>query len=111
MNRVLLIGRLQGDPTYHFTEGGMDIVRFALDTETSGACSGIHHCLAYGPAAIDLHTHLVHGTLLSVAGRLAYRSQRGAVRSTVVVEAYSYLDGIAGIRKAVKRPSGVGAVG
>ena len=48
----------------------------------------VHHCLAWGPAALDLHAHLKVGDRVMVRGELRYRCDR---RVEIVVRQYTYL--------------------
>lgn len=95
MNEITLIGYLRCPPTYHCTAQGQDLARFEVRTVVSGN-EDRHHCIAWGPAALDLHTHLHPGDRLLIRGELRYRLQRnrwgGVLRvPEVYVKAYSYL--------------------
>jgi len=98
MNDLTLIGRLPVLPTYHCTSRGQDLARFELRTSTTTATDReeAHHCIAWGPAALDLHQHLRVGDRLLVRGELRYRSRRlrsgGMVRvPEIYVKGYTYL--------------------
>jgi len=73
MNCISLIGCLAAAPTYFCTQEGRDLTRFVLDDTADTSRS--HHCQAWGPAALDLHTHLRTGNRLLVRGELRYRSR------------------------------------
>lgn len=99
MNEITLIGRLPVPPTYHCTTGGQDLTRFELRTPRhveSASAGESHHCIAWGPAALDLHRHLNSGDRLLVRGELRYRSRTlrsgGVVRvPEIYVCGYTYL--------------------
>lgn len=100
MNEITLIGQLSIGPTYHCTVHGQDLLRFELRTPTPGQnrveAEAAHHCIAWGPAALDLHQHLNPGDRLLVRGELRYRTRRdrrgGGVRIPEIhVKGYSYL--------------------
>lgn len=96
MNNISLIGQLIVAPVYFCTEAGRDLTRFQLSCATSKDAPVIHHCQAWGPAALDLHQHLEAGERLQVRGELRYRERNsrrgGVVRIPVIhVREYSYL--------------------
>ena len=95
MNQITLIGQVALPPVYHCTNLGQDLVRIELRTKTPTGHTA-HHCTAWGPAAIDLHTHLSRGDRILIRGELHYRSRRSARRSMhriaeVYIQDYSYL--------------------
>lgn len=89
MNTVTLVGHVAAAPVYHCTPAGQDLSRFRLATPGRTALQE-HHCLAWGPAALDLHRHLRVGERMLVRGELNYTSQG---RAEVVVRGYTYLGG------------------
>lgn len=99
MNHITLIGRLATAPTYHCTVHGQDLTRFELHTSVNheaASASSAHHCIAWGPAALDLHKHLHRGDRLLVRGELRYRVhkwQRGKTYRVpeIHIREYSYL--------------------
>ena len=100
MNEITLIGQLAVDPTYHCTVHGQDLIRFELRTpsevNSQASTSVAHHCIAWGPAALDLHKHLHRGDRLLVRGELLYRQhnwQRGKTYRVpeIHIREYSYL--------------------
>lgn len=98
MNEITLIGELTAAPSYHCTTAGHDLARFELRTDTPAGHGGppqTHHCVVWGPGALDLHAHLHRHDRLLVRGELRYRSgprRAGSYRIPVVhVRAYSYL--------------------
>ena len=102
MNEITLIGELSFPPTYHCTTEGRDLTRFELRTISAASAShrkpivAAHHCTAWGPAALDLHEHLIPGDRLMVRGELRYRTRKdrrgGVVRlPEIYVRGYSYL--------------------
>lgn len=101
MNSLSLAGVLTGTPTYHCNPEARDLLRFILRTPPSGAAGSTeedHHCLAWGPAALDLHVHLKVGDQLVVRGELRYRPRPNAAPGDpayripeVYVKGYSYL--------------------
>ncbi|OAV45028.1 single-stranded DNA-binding protein [Lewinella sp. 4G2] len=108
MNQLTLIGQVRKPMTYHCTEGGRDMLRFAVatgGTETaSNSKAGTtyypalteHHCIAWGPAALDLHAHLGKGDRLMINGELHYRTHRnrkGDLQrfAEIYVRGYTYL--------------------
>lgn len=98
MNTLTLIGTVCGSPVYHCTERAQDIVRLRLRTTDRNSGEHLHHCVAFGPAAIDLHTHLKAGEQLLVRGELLYRKRTvgGSVVSLpyVLLRGYSYLGAV-----------------
>ena len=95
MNRVWLTGHVCGQITYHCTAGGSDLTRFCLSTRSADRADTLHHCEAWGPAALDLHTHLRSGDTLCLIASLTYRG-RGRDREyrrvpRLTVRAYTYL--------------------
>lgn len=95
MNELTLIGFLRKPVTYYCTAKGQDLVRFEICTTVAGK-EDFHHCIAWGPAALDLHQYLVPGDRLLLKGVLQYRirSKRnvGAIRvPEIQVKAYTYL--------------------
>lgn len=97
MNSIRLLGRVSGHPIYYCTRKAMDIVRIKLVTKDKAGKLHTHHCLAYGPAAIDLHTHLATDNRLMVKGELLYRDRISNGRTStipyILVRQYTYLDG------------------
>ena len=108
MNKLTLIGQLDKLPTYHCTEKGRDLIRFELTTggEKLAESSDVgtvyypqttdHHCVAWGPAALDLKQHLKVGDRLMIQGELHYRThrnRRGELKrfAEVYVRGFSYL--------------------
>lgn len=96
MNNITLIGRLVKAPAYFCTEEGRDLTRFQLSCASDLDAPVVHHCQAWGPAALDLHTHLTTGESLQVRGELRYRKRKidqgREERIPVIhVRAYSYL--------------------
>ena len=97
MNRILLIGHLSAAPVYFCTAEGRDLTRFQLHVDpTEERPALIHHCQAWGPAALDLHEHLTEGERVLVRGELRYRERSlegiGTVQVPYVyVRGYSYL--------------------
>lgn len=107
MNDITLIGILPKRVSYHFTEGGRDLIRFTLRTGNSGKSQDKgasqnkspaidHHCQAWGPAAIDLHTNLKPGDRVMIRGELQYRNhrnRRGELQrfAEIHVRGYTYL--------------------
>lgn len=100
MNEITLIGQLAVDPTYHCTANGQDLTRFEIRTSSGKAtmpsAATAHHCIAWGPAALDLHKHLHRGDRLLVRGALLYRLhkwQRGKSYRVpeIHIREYSYL--------------------
>lgn len=118
MNDITLIGTVPKRITYHFTEAGHDLVRFTLRTSiarsaaaenenSAGATFVDHHCQAWGPAALDIHTHLKPGDRILVRGELHYRNhrnRRGEVQrfAEVHVRGYTYLGAEAGLTVKLK---------
>lgn len=115
MNEITLIGRVHRPTTYHCTEEARDLLRFVLATSTPPVIStnsiahggevpepSLHHCLAWGAAALDLHQSLSIGDRLMVKGELNYRNhknRRGELRrfAEIKVTGYVYLRGEATI--------------
>lgn len=99
MNTISLIGRLSAEPVYYCTTEGRDLTRFQLRndaTEEGETVKSVHHCQAWGPAALDLHKHLTEGEQLLVRGELRYRERqgiRGGVQQVpfIYVKEYTYL--------------------
>lgn len=96
MNSVTLIGTIAREPVYHFTAQGNDLTRLELSPPmASGEEAIVHHCRAWGPAALDLHGHLKPGDRLLVCGELKYRRRQlgGTWVNLPVIEitGYSYL--------------------
>lgn len=98
MNTISLIGYLFAEPVYHCNEEGRDLTRFQLHSSNlSGKqVSVVHHCQAWGPAALDLHEHLTVGERLLIRGELRYRERKnqlgGEFRLAVIhVKEYTYL--------------------
>lgn len=94
MNCVSLIGSLAAAPVYFCTQDGHDLTRFVLEDAADATCN--HHCQAWGPAALDLHTHLRAGNRLLVRGELRYRARSlpdGTAYNIPVIHVtgYSYL--------------------
>ena len=75
MNSLTLIGEVVGEPVYHCGTRAQDIVRIRLRTLDRNGGKHVHHCVGFGPAAIDLHTHLKPGEQLLVRGELLYRKR------------------------------------
>lgn len=99
MNNIVLIGTIAAAPVYHCTERGSDLTRFQLSVSANSLTSPVavvHHCRAWGPAALDLHQHLRPGDRLILRGELLYRQRRlagGELVNVPVIEiqSYSYL--------------------
>lgn len=99
MNNILLLGHLVAPPAYFCTEQGRDLTRLQLLTPVTSGLEGeaaIHHCRAWGPAALDLHQHLEPGDRLLVRGELLYRQRKlstGKLINVPVIQikSYSYL--------------------
>ncbi|THH41492.1 single-stranded DNA-binding protein [Neolewinella litorea] len=98
MNQVSLIGRITRPPVYYCTPRGMDLTRIQLLTHDRRGRAHHHHCLAYGPAALTLHTHLETDNLLLIRGELLYREHRRGDRVVdrpyVLIRQYSFLDAV-----------------
>ncbi len=100
MNTVSLLGRVVGRPVYFCTKGGHDLTRIILRTETGPPTNRTrqsHHCIAWGPAALQLHEHLRPGDRLMVGGELRYRQRKDAagrtsVRTEIHVLGFTFLD-------------------
>ncbi len=95
MNCITLIGTLQKEVTYHCTEQGQDLVRLQLGTINVEGLT-VHHCRAWGPAALDLHQHLSVGDQLLIRGELKYRPRKLKAEQIFMVPAieikrYTYL--------------------
>jgi len=96
MNHILLIGTVVAPPVYFCTEQGRDLTRIQLSTPAPAAVRGettLHHCRAWGPAALDLHEHLKVGDRLLVRGELRYRRRRVGGEEQVnvpVIHIHSY---------------------
>lgn len=95
MNCITLIGTLQERVTYFCTEKGQDLIRLQLGTPGSGELT-VHHCRAWGPAAISLHQHLEVGDQLLIRGELKYRSRKSGdsqpIQLPVIeIKQYTYL--------------------
>ena len=87
MNNLQLIGTVTGNVAYFCTNEGRDLTRFQLTTDAT-----LHHCEAWGPAALDLHASLRVGETVCIEGPLRHRVRRsGAERPTVTVRGYTYL--------------------
>ena len=110
MNDLTLIGSVPKPATYHCTERGRDMLRFVVATggksnHASSAAGSVyfpaateHHCIAWGPAALDLHEHLKIGERIMIRGELHYRTHRnrkGELQrfAEVYVKSYTYLGG------------------
>ena len=107
MNEITLLGTISKPPTYHCTDRGQDLVRLSIRTRLTPAPASDrpgktdqaeHFCHAWGPAALDLHTHLRPGDRLLVRGELSYRTHRsrtGGVQRIpeIRITAYTYLGG------------------
>ena len=105
MNEITLLGTISKPPTYHCTDRGQDLIRLSLRTQhTPAPADGRprepayveHFCHAWGPAALDLHTHLRPGDRLLIRGELSYRTHRhrtAGVRRIpdIRVTGYTYL--------------------
>lgn len=93
MNCVTIIGTVAASPTYHCTSGARDLCRIQLLTYDDLGRATLHHCLAWGPAALNLHQHLAVGDALLLRGKLCYRKLRlsGVSRPFVKIVAFSYL--------------------
>ena len=95
MNSLTLIGEVVGEPVYHCGTRAQDIVRIRLRTLDRNGGKHVHHCVGFGPAAIDLHTHLKPGEQLLVRGELLYRKRMvdGDIVSLpyILLRGYSYL--------------------
>ncbi len=95
MNSLTLIGNVYAPPVYHCTERAQDLCRFQLVTQDRRGKAHVHHCAAWGPAALDLHAHLEEGEQFLVRGELLYRTVRTAgvliQRPYVLVRKYTYL--------------------
>lgn len=99
MNKTLLLGTVIAAPVYFCTDQGQDLIRLKLETparEDEPGEAVQHHCLAWGPAALDLHEHLKQGDRIMVRGELQYRQQRGRGEGIINVpfiriRSYSYL--------------------
>ena len=103
MNTISLLGQVVREPAYHCTTKGQDLTRFDLvagEATDSNTTPPVHECEAWGPAALDLHEHLLAGSRLLVRGTLDYRSSG---RAYVRVRGYTYL-GVATCRKLPRRP-------
>ncbi|MEL6143111.1 MAG: single-stranded DNA-binding protein [Bacteroidota bacterium] len=80
MNSILLIGHLPEPPQYFTTQQGADLTKFKLLTSFSrehwkGRYTNKlpeHQCIAWGPAALQLHEFLEKGSRLAVRGELFY---------------------------------------
>ena len=99
MNKILLLGTVITAPVYFSTDQGQDLIRLTLETPSREDLPGEtihHHCLAWGPAALDLHEHLKHGDRIMVRGELQYRQRKGRGEEPINVpfiqiRSYSYL--------------------
>ncbi len=95
MNSLTLIGGVLAPPVYHCTAGAQDLCRFQLVTQDRRGKAHVHHCMAWGPAALDLHAHLREGEQFLVRGELLYRTVSVAgvqtQRPYVLVRKYTYL--------------------
>ncbi|NJC25202.1 single-stranded DNA-binding protein [Neolewinella antarctica] len=110
MNQLTLIGTIFKSPTYHCTERARDLLRFTLQVKrqqkmravtrsplrAAEVPADVHYCLAWGPAALDLHANLKAGDRLLVSGELRYsnhRNRRGELSrfAEVYITGYTYL--------------------
>ncbi len=104
MNEVLLLGSVSGEAVYYCDQWARDLLRFRLRTEPSSAArmhgrrAGFqhHHCIAWGPAALDLAQHLRPGSVVQLRGELIARKLRtedGRLtrQCEVHVRSYTYL--------------------
>ena len=113
MNEITLIGTIVKPLTYHCTEDGRDLVRLAVRTPGTSergdrGSSSDHHCHAWGPAALDLHTHLSPGDRIMLRGGLNYRTHRARAGVTrrypeIRITGYTYLGQGAELPKARRR--------
>ena len=98
MNEVTLLGIVVRPPVYHCTEKAQDILRIQLSTRDRKGKKHIHHCLAFGQGALDLHSYLSAGNRLMVRGELLYKSimlaGKQVQRPYVLVRAFTFLDRI-----------------
>lgn len=96
MNRISLIGQVGSKPSYYCTKEGRDLLRFELMTTGRNGKLQSHHCTAWGPAALELHTELRLGAKLIVQGELNYRrriiSGQSVAIAAIYVRGYSFLD-------------------
>jgi len=78
LNKILLIGRLGGDPEERSTTGGTRVSKFSLATDNYRPGNGEkttewHRIVAYGKAAETCNQHLRKGRLVCVEGSLQTR--------------------------------------
>lgn len=104
MNTVTLIGRTAAAPVYYCNHRAQDIARLQLVTLDRRGGEHVHHCVAFGPAAIDLHTHLRLHEQLAIRGELLYRDRRigNSVHKVpyVLIRQYTYLSSSKPVRAA-----------
>jgi len=104
MNSIFLIGHLTESPQYYTTNQGADLTKFKLRTladrrkwSTGNSLqSPEHQCIAWGPAAIQLHEFLEKGSRLAIRGELYYahftdRSGHPQSRAEVYVSDFTFL--------------------
>ncbi|CAH1000270.1 hypothetical protein LEM8419_01420 [Neolewinella maritima] len=113
MNKLTLIGELVAAPTYFCTSRGRDLTRFQLRTKESCGRISVHHCLAWGPLAINLHANLRVGEWSMVRGSLAYRTRRLGRQTVqlpyVRITEHSYLGQVEQAEPTTARPGGAHA--
>jgi hypothetical protein len=74
MNSLHLLGTVHRPPVYFCTEQGRDLCRLVIRSGSLAENSlAYHHCTAWGPAALSLHTYLSKGSKLAIIGQLRYR--------------------------------------
>ena len=105
MNSVTLIGELVSDPVYFCTAKGQDLTRLQIRTTEADGTSTLHHCLAWGPLALQLHQHLRKGEWSLLRGPIKYRPLRIGDRTVslpyIHITAHSYLGKVSRLETGV----------
>ena len=72
MNRVILMGRLTGDPDVRYTQGekSMAIARYTLAVDQDQQAADFINCVAFDRAAEFAETYFHQGMRVLVSGRL-----------------------------------------
>jgi single-stranded DNA-binding protein len=95
MNRIQLVGQLDCPPVYFCTQAGQDLCRLRLRVPVKEGVTELHYCTAWGPAAIQLHSHLKRGDAIALSGELRYRRDsrrdRGRKKPYVYVRSFRFL--------------------
>jgi single-strand DNA-binding protein len=82
LNKVMLIGRLGGDPAVKYTPGGNTVAQFSMATSETYKDKGgekkettqWHQVVVWGKLAEICGEYLTKGSLIAIVGKITYRT-------------------------------------